>query len=274
MNPKLTRLLQLMGTYLPLAGTAVVLVISTFDSSLLDEIPASLLLAIMAVSFVFVAVHLEQRLSALQTSVNRLDSGLTSSVADLKQALSDRISALETTHRSYLEATTPDLRTSSLAEAFDRAVRGRDRIGHLRVYAISSQQVFSFVSNSNLTVDRCSLLIQGFPPDCESDFARHVRLIAREWRRLAGSGRIRELKIRSYDYLPTDYEVLFDSDALILGLFDYAPEDDSKVRLRAANLIDGTSPAAHSLVVEFRDRFDGLFAACETDHGPNLYAEI
>lgn len=263
MSPKLARLLHLAGTYLPLVGTVIVLLIATFDSSLLDKVPLALLLSVMALSFVFVTVHLEQRLFGLQTSVDNLEQGVT-----------ERISVLEQTHRSYLEATTPTFRTSSLAEAFEHALRGRNRIGHLRIYAISSQQIFGFVSNSMLVVDRCSLLIQGFPLDDESDFAHQVRLIARDWRRLANTGRIRELEIRSYDYFPTDYEVLVDSDAMIFGLFDYDPDDYSKVGLRAATLFDGASPDGESLIVEFRDRFDRLFEACQTAHGPNSYEAI
>lgn len=259
MSPKLARLLHLTSTYLPLVGTVLVLLIATFDSSLLDKVPLALLLAVMALSFVFVTVHLERRLFGLQTSVENLERG---------------ISALEETHRSYLEATTPTFRTGSLAEAFGRALRGRDRIGHLRIYAISSQQIFSFISNSTLIVDRCSLLIQGFPLDDESDFAHQVRLVARDWRKLANTGRIGELEIRSYDYFPTDYEVLVDSDSLVLGLFDYDPDDYSKVGLRAATLFDGTSPDAENLISEFRDRFDRLFEACKTAHGPNSYEAI
>lgn len=263
MSPRLARLLRLTSTYLPLAGTVVVLLVATFDSSLLDKIPLSLLLAIMAVSFVFVAVHLEQRLSGVQGSVDAL-----------ARSAAERLSTLEGTQRSYLEAITPFLITSSLAEAFNRALRGRDRIGHLRVYAISSQQVFSFVSNSQVMVDRCSLLIQGFPSDDNSDFARHVRLVARDWRRLKDLGRIRDLEIQSYDYFPTDYEILIDSDALILGLFDYDPSNYSKVNLRAATLVKGSSPEAKNLIIEFRNRFDGLFNACKTAHGPNSYEAI
>lgn len=258
MNTKLIRLLGLTSTYLPLVATTIVLLVATFDTSLLDTIPQSLLLATMAVSFIFVAVHLEQRLAALRASVAELGTTL---------------SSLEATQRSYLEATTPDLSMGSLAETFARAVRGRDHVDHMRIYAISSEQIFSFVSNSDLTVDRCSLLIQGFPPDDESDFARLVRLVAHNWRLLASRGRIKQLEIRAYDYFPTDYEVLFDSDALILGLFDFSSEEHSKVRLRAATLFDGTSPSARAHIQEFRDRFDNLFEACATQHGPNPYAE-
>jgi hypothetical protein len=260
MSSKLARLLQLTSTYLPLVGTFFVLLVATFDSSLLNTVPLSLLLALMALSFVFVTAHLEWRLFGLQTSVESLEEGV-----------SARVSALEETHRSYLDATTPAFRTGSLAEAFDRALHGRDRIGHLRIYAISSQQIFSFISNSMLIVDRCSLLIQGFPDDDRSDFAHQVRLVARDWHKLASTGRVRELEIHAYDYFPTDYEVLIDSDFLIFGLFDYDPDDYSKVGLRAATVIDGSSPDAESLIIEFRDRFDRLFKACETGLGPNPY---
>lgn len=263
MNPKAVRLLQLTSTYLPLAGTVIILLLQTFFSSLLDAVSLPLLLAIMAVSFVFVAVHLEQRLGGLQTSVETLD-----------QDVSKRVSTLEETHRAYLEATIPAFRTGSLAAAFDRALSGRDRIGHLRVYAISSQQIFGFISNSTVTVDRCSLLIQGFPLDDKSDFAHQVRLNAHDWRKLAKAGRIRDLEIHSYDYFPTDYEVLIDSDALIFGLFDYDPDGYSKVSLRAATLFEGTTPDAEKLILEFRDRFDRMFKDCETAHGPNPYEAI
>jgi hypothetical protein len=271
MNSKLSRLLQLASTYLPLIATIAVLLVSTFDAALLDKVPLSSLLALMALSFIFIAVHLVQRLGEAESSTQSLGK----TVAQLETGISDRLTALETTHKDYLNATAPVIRIGSLAEAFSHALGGRQRIGHLRVYAISSQEVYSFISNSTLTIDRCSLLIQA-PPDATSDFAVQVRLNATNWRKLAEGRdrRISKLEIRSYDYFPTDYEVLIDSDALILGLFDYDPDDYSHVRLRASTVFEATSPAAERLIAEFSDRFDGLFDACLSAHGANRYEGI
>jgi hypothetical protein len=210
----------------------------------------------MALSFILVAVHLERALYGLQRDVH---------------GLSSNVGQLEVTHRAYLEATAPVLQMGTLADAFMEATGARKHIEHLRVYAASSQQVFSFVSNSTLRVDRCSLLIRGFPAKHDSTFARQVRGLAEEWRKLADSGRIGVLEILAYDYFPTDYEILIDSEALIFGLFDYDPGEFSNVKLRTANLIEDSSAASRDLIVEFRDRFDKLFETCRTAHGPNPY---
>ena len=267
MNPTLARLLQLVGTFLTLVGTIIILLVSTFDSSLFDAVPLHLLLAIMALSFIFVAVHLERVLVGIQTTTD----DLASDVVQLENGISTRVAALEATHQAYLEATTPAFRMGTLTDAFAGATQTRKHIDHLRVYAASSQQVFTFVSNSTLSVDRCSLLIRGFPPKHESVFARQVRGLADEWRKLAATGRIRELEILAYDYFPTDYEIVIDSEALIFGLFEYDPNEFSGVRLRAATLVEDSSADGRDLIVEFRDRFDGLFEACRTAHGPNPY---
>ncbi|HXD53761.1 MAG TPA: hypothetical protein VN618_03320 [Solirubrobacteraceae bacterium] len=256
MSPALVRLLQLVSTFLALVGTIVILLVSTFDSSIFDFVPLHLLLAIMALSFIFVAVHIERALYRLQSET---------------QVLTSSVTQLEATHKAYLEATAPVLKMGTLAEAFAGATGARKHIDHLRVYAASSQQVFSFVSNSTLHVDRCSLLIRGFPTKHDSRFAQQVRGLADEWRKLAASGRIDELEIMAYDYFPTDYEILIDSEALIFGLFDYDPDEFSSVKLRTANLVEDSSAAGRDLIVEFRDRFDKLFEACRAAHGPNPY---
>jgi hypothetical protein len=256
MSPTLVRLVQLVGTFLTLVGTIMILLVSTFDSSVFNFVPLHLLIAIMALSFILVAVHLERALYRLQTGIN---------------GLSVSVTQLEATHKAYLEATTPVVQMGTLADAFAGATRTRKHIEHLRVYAASSQQVFSFVRNSTLRVDRCSLLIRGFPPKQDSQFARQVRGVADEWRKLAASGRIGELEILAYDYFPTNYEILIDSEALIFGLFDYDPNEFSGVKLRSANLVEDSSAASRDLIVEFRDRFDNLFNACRGAHGPNPY---
>jgi hypothetical protein len=253
MTARLLRPLQLVSTYLPLAGTVVLLLITTFDSGLLKSISPSLLLAIMAVSFLFVAVHLETRLAELNATIVTLGGALTS-----------RVAALETTQKEYLQATVSPLRTATLGEVFQLALRNRGHVGHLRVYAISSQQILGFVRNHSFHIDRCSLLVRWFSADDRSDFAAQVRLVLDDWAKLHRAGRIGELDISFYDFFPSEYEVIFDTTALILGLYDLDPEDYSGVKVRDATLIEGGPPSAQQIIHEFCDRFDGLHAACKS----------
>lgn len=258
MSQKIFALFQRIGVYLPLAGTALILLAATFDSNIFHAVPLSLLLAIMTTSFILTVVYLETQLRENSERTLRLHQV---------------ISSLEKTQKEYLQATAPALQIASLGQAFQVASLTINHISHLRVYAISSQQVLGFIRFHSFYVDRCSLLIRGFAEDDykHSDFRKQIELVVKDWRALVREGRIRTLSIRSYDFLPTEYECIFDERCLFLGLFESAPEDYSEVRVRNVAIIENSTPAGRQMINEYIDRYDNFFRICQNHHGPNRY---
>jgi hypothetical protein len=259
MNHKILVLLERISTYLPLVGTVLILLISTFYSDILRAIPLSLLLAIMAISFILTAVHLETQLHANSEVVRQF---------------AERMKSLEEAQREYLKITLPPIRTVSLAEGFEIASTRLPRIDHLRVFAISSQQILGFMRFHPFEIKNCSLLLRGFADDDQAhrDFRKQIELVVRDWRVLQRDGRIKNLTVRSYDFFPTEYECIFDDDFMLLGLYDSDPSDYSEVRVRKASMIESSTLPAESMIAEYIDRFDKLFDLCKSHHhGPDSY---
>jgi hypothetical protein len=258
MNHKILVLLERISTYLPLVGTVLILLIATFYSDVLKAIPLSLLLAIMTISFVLTAVHLESQLH-----VN----------SEVVRQFAKRMRSLEETQREYLKITLPPMRTVPLAEGFELASARLSRIDHLRVFAISSQQILGFMRFHPFEIENCSLLLRGFADDDEAhrDFRKQIELVVRDWRALQRDGRIKNLTVRSYDFFPTEYECIFDNDFILLGLYDSDPNDYSEVRVRKVAMIESSTLPAELMIAEYIDRFDKLFEVCKDHHGPDSY---
>lgn len=241
--------------YGPLVATVVILIVQTFFPSMLEALPLSATSAILATSVIFLVWHVETTL------------------IESKQSLTDmqlRIDKLESTQKAFINSTTT-LSQARLGSAFATVAAATPRVGHLRIYAISSQQILSFLKFNDITAEKCHILLRAFEPDdmAHRDFLNQIRLVVADWRRLHTSGRIAELEIRHYDFFPTEYECIFDRDHLILGLYDSDPDDYSEVGVRDPILICGTSDSGRVMISEFADRFDKLFEVCATHHGPN-----
>jgi len=239
----------------PVFVTAVILLLQTFFPTVLEDLPLTATIAILAGSVIFLVWHVETTL----IKSNKL-------LTDMRL----RIEMLESTQKAFINSTT-SLSQCRLGEAFATIATATPRIGHLRIYAISSQQILSFLKFNDITVEKCQILIRAFEPEdkIHLDFLNQIRLVVADWRHLHKSGRIAELEIRYYDFFPTEYECIFDREHLILGLYDSDPEDYSEVRVRDPILICGTSDAGRITISEFVDRFDKLFEVCATHHGVN-----
>ena len=258
MNHKILVLLQRISTYLPLVGTVLILLVATFYSGILDAVPLPLLLATMAVSFVLTAVHLESHL--------HLNS-------EVVRQLAERMQSFEIAHTESLRLTVPAIQIVSLAHGFEIVSSRLLHIDHLRVFAISSQQILGFLRFHPFEIETCSLLLRGFARDdqAHSDFRKQIELVVRDWRVLQRDGRIKNLTVRSYDFLPTEYECIFNDTFMLLGLYDSDPSDYSEVRVRKAALIEDSTLPAASMIAEYIERFDNLFSTCKGHHGPDSY---
>jgi hypothetical protein len=220
----------------------------------LVSLPIEALTAILAGSVVFLVWHLEVALERTKGSLSKLDM---------------RVAELEATQARFIEATN-SLSQGRLGRVFGEVASRSPRVGFLRVYAISSQQILSFVKFHDFSIEKCHVLIRGFEEEdtAHADFLGQIRLVVADWQRLRAAGRIGELEIRYYDFLPTEYECIFDRESLVLGLYDSDPADYSEVSVRDPILIKGSSDGGRVVISEFVARFDNLFETCKTHHGP------
>lgn len=261
MSHKFFALLLRVSAYLPLIGTALILLAATFDANIFQAVPLSLLLAVMTTSFILTVVYLETQLRENSEITSRLQRAVLS---------------MEKTQRQYLDATAPAIQTASLGQAFQLASVTINHISQLRVFAISSQQILGFIRFHSFYIDQCTVLVRGFAEDDDEhrDFRKQIELVVRDWRALERDGRIRHLSIRSYDFFPTEYECIFDKQCLFLGLYESDPEDYSEVRVRDVVVVENSTPAGRQMINEYVERYDRLFAICEGHHGPNRYDSV
>lgn len=244
---------QRLLAYGPLALTAAVLVVQTIAPTWLSSLPLEATSAVIAGSVVFLAWHLEGTLFESANAVRTLER---------------RVVTLETTQDRFIESTR-SLSHARLAQAFARVAAAMPRVGYLRIFAISSQQILSFVKFHDMYIDRCDLLVRSFPEDDEPHraFLNQIRLVVADWRRLQETGRIGQLTIRYYDFHPTEYECIFDREFMMLGLYDSDPSDYSEVSVRDPILVSGFAEGGRLMISEFIARYDNLFETCLGHHG-------
>jgi hypothetical protein len=248
MVEKLARL----AAYLPLAGTALILILQDFVHGFLSSFTLGPAVASMAVSIILLIWYFETALRREERSLDRLSA---------------EVSRLAGEQQKIAGTAAPNLQHVSMNEAFQIAAGLVPSVKHLRVYAVTSQQIISFLQHSGITAERCSLLIRK-PTAALPLMASQLDAAVAEWKALAGRGLVGSLEIRRYDFPPLEYEVIFDSAFMILGLYDpgaakssvAAPSYGTYVRKPFA--VDSRSPAGAEMISEYSDRFDCLFEWC------------
>ncbi len=192
-----------LAAYLPLLGTAFILIFQDFFKGFLPAFTLGPAVAAMATSIILLIWYIEGALRRQEQSLDRL---------------SDAVSRLAGEQQKISEQAAPNFRQVSLGEAFQMAADLAPRVKHLRVYAATSQQIISFLQHSGITAEKCSLLIRKPAPDLPL-MKSQLDAAVQDWKVLADQGLVGSLEIRRYDFPPIEYEAIFDSAFLILGLY-------------------------------------------------------
>ena len=244
--------------YLPPLVFVILVPLANFFPGLLNALGVQYLLALLGLAMVGVGLHLE---SCFATETSR--------VGDLE----DSIKLLTGTQNIFLDRAARPIAPSGFTEGFKRQVSVGNRINTLRIFAISSQQILSFMRYEDFRIDNCHLLLRGFDSadTSHAEFAAQIRLVVRDWHRMHSEGRVANLTIRSYDFHPTEYQVIFDDRGMLSGLYDSDPSDYSEVSVRSPFYIDGSTADGRALITEYRQRFDNLFDICAVHHGKGCY---
>jgi hypothetical protein len=239
MVEKLARL----AAYLPLAGTALILILQDFVPGFLSSFTLGPAVASMAASVILLIWYFEAALRRQEQSLDRLSAD---------------VSRLAGEQQKIAGQAVPSFQHVSMGEAFQMAAGLVPRVKHLRVYAVTSQQIISFLQHSGITVERCSLLIRKPAADLPL-LASQLDAAVADWKALADGGLVDSLQIRRYDFPPLEYEVIFDSAFMILGLYDPSKYNSYGTYVRSPFAIDSRSPAGAEMIREYSDRFDCLF---------------
>jgi hypothetical protein len=244
--------------YLPALAFVLLIPLANFFPNALNALGLQYLFALLGLAMVGIGVQIENRSNRASETMDRLR---------------DSVQKLVDTQTEYLERTRRPVVPSSFAEGFKQQMSLGSRIAKLRVFAISSQQILSFMQFERMQVGECKLLLRAFDPKDQNhkEFSNQIALVVRDWNRLASDGKIGHLQIRSYDFLPTEYQVIFDDQTMLAGLYHSEPSDYSEVRVQPPFLVDGSTTDGKAVIDVYRDRFDRLFDKCATAHGPNVY---
>lgn len=253
-----SKIVARMVAYVPAVLFVVVVPLADYFPSILDGVKINHLMTLVVLSTLGIGIHLEARFSEELGGI----VGLRKELATLRQEQKERLDHIG---RSVVSTT--------FSEAFERQALLKNHVETLRVFAISSAQIVSFMNIRKLTVEKCYLLLRGFDEHdtIHREFNAQIQLAIRDWQRLTKEGKIHSLEIRSYDFLPTEYQVIFDSDSMISGLYDSDPTDYSEVKVREPVLVDGSTIDGRTLIAKYIARFDILFQQCDGNHGPNRY---
>lgn len=254
------KLLELIFAYLPAGLFVLLAALSSYFPTLLDALSQQYVLVLIGLALLSVGFRLESMFRAQVTRMDELES-TTKRLAEVQER--------------FLEHSRSAVAPSTLADGFrNQAAAGR-RIGVVRVFAISSQQVLSFFKAEGLEAGTCYLLVRAFGPHASdhAEFKNQIMLAVRDWRRLAVEGKIKQLKIGSYDFFPTEYQVIFDDVRMLTGLYDSDPSDYSEVRVRQPFRVEGSSADGRAMIQAYSERFDNLFEQCRSHHGHSPYEE-
>lgn len=238
-----------LAVYIPLAGTAIILVIQNFFQGFLKDLSLNVAIAAISAAIILLIWYLEARVNTLRLSFDKL-SGQVEHLAEQQPLL--------------LREGSSNFQIVTLSEAFRVAASHTPQVQHLRIYSITSAQMVSFLEHSGIIVDRCSLLISKATsgrPLMEGQ----IEAALQGWRALVENGKIISLEVRRYDFFPTEYEAIFDSAFLVIGLFDPSPAQTSGARVRKPITVHANSQAGASVVSEFVERFDVMFQICGTE---------
>jgi hypothetical protein len=285
------RVLETVGrvsAYLPIFLTSLLLLLQNFFPSVLTSFTPTTGISIVGISIVGLVWHIEKVLlestkalrefsSNARTSLelgaraigSQISVSSTDTVGHLTQ-LGARVKELERIQEDFIGATAV-LSPMDLPNAFKAISDERPIVSHLRIIAISSQQVLSFFQFHKMRAERCEILLRSFAQEDTPNrpFREQIRLCVSDWRKLEREGKIKSLTVRRYNFHPTEYECIFDDTHLILGLYDSDPADYSGVKVRDPFVIRNRSDAGRLMITEFIRRFDRLMEVCATHHGLN-----
>src|SRR3954447_3751751 len=137
------KVVERLAAYLPIVGTAGVLIIQNFFPDFLKSVTPNLAIGAMALSFILLAWYLEGRIERFENGFVELKSSVQNLAEEQPRLLGEASS---------------NYQLMELSGAFREAYRVRPQVSHLRIFALSGSQMSVFLQHSGIVVERCSLM--------------------------------------------------------------------------------------------------------------------
>jgi hypothetical protein len=160
-----------------------------------------------------------------------------------------------------IQGPTRTLTLMNLSSCFNYLSQTHQHVKYMRIFALSTGRIHPLFSSSNIQVDKCDILLRDFtsveleiPKNVE--YRRHINDYITEWEKERNKGKIREIKIRKFLFIPTEYYVIFDDKYMIVGL--YQPTDDNWGDVIDPFLIQNSSPEGAELIKRYIARFEAI----------------
>lgn len=131
-------------------------------------------------------------------------------------------------------------------------------VNNLRIYDISTRNIYPAISSGTLHIKKCTLILRDFylnDPNRDDSLITEIDLNIKKWMALKDEKKVDELYIYRFYDNPTDYMCLFDDKFLISG--QYISEPDNIKSLTPMLVTSETKPGS-DMIVQFLGRFENL----------------
>ena len=157
----------------------------------------------------------------------------------------------------------------SLSDCFQVVSTKINYVDELRIHAISTGMIQPLVSSSNFKIKKCKLILRKFSDEELTDdnhkaFNSRIQNTINEWKKLQTSGIIQTLEIHRFEFLPTEYHVIFDSKFIISGLYTPNRNSWSSIDVEDPMVINNNTGSGNIFIKNHIKRFDKFITYINT----------
>jgi hypothetical protein len=150
----------------------------------------------------------------------------------------------------------------SIQKCINKVVSDKKIIQNLKIYASTTEIIMPvFKDYSNLNIKNCQIMLQELT-NSHND-AEHMnektKIFIESWIGMKKSGKIENLIIKRYNYIPTCYYIIVDKSHLIHGLYYPSMNRGHSVDYREPILINSSTSEGSKMIDDFTFQFDKFF---------------
>jgi hypothetical protein len=183
-------------------------------------------------------------------------------------ALRDQITVLTAQTCRLSDSLDAQLGPLGFKQAFELVANRHPNLGRVRIRAITSQIIQQEVFNHDFTINRCDVMVYQTGKDSPGRLEANIQSVLNDWRDRYARKNIGSLNIRRDPNIPREYEVIFDNQVVLWGMYITDPGDPTGVRSSKATFISAASAENQEVISNFIERFDLLFHEARPEY-PN-----
>jgi hypothetical protein len=170
-----------------------------------------------------------------------------------------------------------DITSHDCATSISRAFDLRKNPSSVRIFALSSYKIQPLVEQliDKGTIHTVQLLLANpdeYYHDPSEIFSQEMSLAVEwKWLDMVRNRKISHLEVRHYNFYPTEWFILLDSEVAVFGDFDF--EKNSVARAKTSNhvFVASNTGAGVEILLNLSTKFDYLFESCREEFGSNRY---